>query len=104
MGRWVAVARAGAVPPGTMRAVHVGRTEVLLANVGGTLYALAGWCTHRQASLADGSLWGEVVTCPFHGGQFDVRTGAVLAGPPPCPAQTYPVRVADGAVQIELPG
>jgi 3-phenylpropionate/trans-cinnamate dioxygenase ferredoxin subunit len=101
--RWVTVARVREVPPGTMRAVRLGRAEVLLANVAGTIYALAGWCTHRQASLVEGSLWGEVVTCPYHGGQFDVRTGAVLAGPPPCPVQVYPVRLSGDAVQLEVP-
>jgi nitrite reductase/ring-hydroxylating ferredoxin subunit len=100
--RFVTVARTAEVPPGTMQAVRVGRKDVLLANVDGTFYAIGGLCTHQQGPLAEGSLWGAVVTCPYHGGQFDVRTGAVLAGPPPCPALIVRVRVEGDTVQIAV--
>lgn len=99
---FVAVARTADVPPGTMQAVRVGRKAVLLANVDGTFYAIAGLCTHQQGPLAEGSLWGAVVTCPYHGGQFDVRTGAVVDGPPPCPAVCYPVRIEGDMIQIAV--
>ncbi len=99
---FVVVAHTQDVPPGTMQAVQVGRKTVLLANVDGTFYAIGGLCTHQQGPLAEGSLWGAVVTCPYHGGQFDVRTGAVIAAPPPCPAVTYAVRVEGDLVQIAI--
>ena len=99
---FIPVARTAELPTGTMQAVRVGRRTVLLANVDGTFYAIGGLCTHQQGPLAEGSLWGAVVTCPYHGGQFDVRDGTVISGPPPCPAVRYPVRVAGDTVQIAM--
>ena len=103
MDRFVTVARSRDVPPGTMRAVQVGQTPILLANVDGIVHACGGWCTHRGAPLDEGNLWEATVSCPYHGGQFDVQTGAVLAGPPLDPLPTYPVRVSGDAIQIRLP-
>jgi nitrite reductase/ring-hydroxylating ferredoxin subunit len=70
--------------------------------VNGVLYGFDDTCTHRRCSLADGDLDGAVVTCPCHAGEFDVRTGEVLSGPPPEPVLTYAVRESGNAVEIEL--
>ena len=52
--------------------------EVLLANVEGSYYAIANKCTHLGGSLAKGVLDGQIVTCPRHGAQFDVKTGLAV--------------------------
>lgn len=77
-------------------------TPVAVANVGGTLYAFGDTCTHKQCSLAAGDLHDTHVVCACHKGTFEVTTGAVIAEPPPGPVPTYPVRIEDGQLQIEL--
>jgi len=79
---YVKVGQVGDFPAGSLRKVVVGGEEVVVGNVGGKLYAIAGKCTHRGAPLHEGELEGNTVTCPWHGGQFDLTTGKVQAPPP----------------------
>ena len=69
--------RISEVPPGSARLVG----DVAVFNVGGTFYATQARCTHKQGPLSEGKLEGSTVTCPWHGAQFNVCTGAVLRGP-----------------------
>jgi catalase len=72
---------AAALGLGELRAVALDGARVAVASVDGTLYAFQDTCTHRNCSLADGTLVGTIVTCPCHGSQFDVTSGAVVRGP-----------------------
>lgn len=65
-----------------LKKVRVGSEDVVVANVDGKLYAMISICTHRGGPLDEGELEGNVVTCPWHGGQFDVTTGKVVSPPP----------------------
>lgn len=85
------------VPPGS--ALLVGKVAVF--NVGGKLCATQNACTHRQGPLSKGALEGSKVTCPWHGSQFDVSTGAVLRGPAMEPLKTYKVVVEGDVGRIE---
>lgn len=69
------------LPAGAIREVQVGGKPVALANVGGTIYAINGTCLHRGGPLGQGVLEGTVVTCPWHGWQFDVTTGKAVMNP-----------------------
>lgn len=71
------VARVSEVPPGTIKDVQLQGVEVALANVDGKFYAISNSCLHRGGPLGQGVLEGPVVTCPWHGWQFDVSTGKV---------------------------
>ena len=96
------VAKVGDIPPGCMRLLLVGETRIALCNVGGTLYAIEDLCTHDDGPLGEGVLQGGEVECPRHGGRFDVRTGAATQMPAVAPVRTFPVRVDDGAVYVEV--
>ena len=76
--------------------------RIAVAKVGGTFYAFGDACPHRQCSLGEGELHGTVVTCPCHGSQFDVTTGAVIRGPAGEPVRSYPVRLEDGVLAVAL--
>lgn len=102
MGEPVPGATASEIAEGRLASFAVGGRLVALARVDGILYAFDDTCTHRGCSLADGELDGGVVTCPCHGGEFDVTTGEVLGGPPPEPVVTYPVRESGDAVEVDL--
>ena len=86
------------VPPGS--AVLVG--DVAVFNVAGNLCATQNKCTHRQGPLSKGKLDGSTVTCPLHGAQFNVCTGAVLRGPAQQPLKTYHVAVEGEIGRIEV--
>lgn len=78
-----------AVPSGSMLLVG----NVAVFNVGGNLCATQAKCTHREGPLSEGKFDGSTVTCPWHGSQFNVCTGAVLGGPATYPLKTYRVIV-----------
>jgi len=80
-------------PSGTMKKVSVSGQDVLVANIGGKLYAIGNSCTHRGGPLDEGELEGNKVTCPWHGGQFDVTNGKVAAPPPTTDEPSYEVEI-----------
>lgn len=106
-------------PPGTHRVVQVGRIEVGVFNVDGTFHALPNVCPHQFGPLCEGTVngtmassaetgwkfaWvreGEIVTCPWHGIEFDITTGKALFSPR-LKVRTYPVTVADGQVIVTI--
>lgn len=91
--------RVGEVPPGSV--LRVGECAVF--NIDGGFCATQAMCTHRQGPLSEGSLDGTTVTCPLHGAQFNVWTGAVLRGPARDPLKTYRVTVDGDIGRVELP-
>jgi nitrite reductase/ring-hydroxylating ferredoxin subunit len=93
MGEFTRVASTGDIPPGEMIVVEVEGEEVAIANVGGEFYAFSNSCTHKGGPLGEGILTGDVVECPFHAGQFNVRTGEAVAPPPTEAVLIYRVQV-----------
>ena len=65
-------------------------------------YASAGFCTHDQVHLAEGLVTNEEIECPMHQGIFDVRTGKALAAPACVDLKTYPVKIEQGQVYIQI--
>lgn len=88
-------------PIGSMKLVSVNGEDVLVVNVSGTLYAMTNTCTHRGGPLNEGELDGSIVTCPWHGGQFDVKTGKVIGPPPKKDEVSFGVRVEGTDVLLE---
>ena len=95
------VAKLSEIAPGTTRRVFVKGAELLLCNVGGTIYAIEDVCTHDGGPLDQGELEGETVVCPRHGATFDVRTGDALTLPAVVPLMTYPVTVEGDDVFVD---
>jgi len=85
-----------------LAAFEVAGERIGVADVGGTFHAFDDSCPHRQCSLAAGKLDGNVVTCPCHGSKFDVRSGERLVGPAVRGVRSYPVRVENDALQVEI--
>jgi nitrite reductase/ring-hydroxylating ferredoxin subunit len=103
MTDYVKVASTADLAPGEMTLVEVGGELICLANVDGTFYAISDECTHVGGALSEGELEGYTVTCPLHGGQFDIRTGKVLQRPPLDDATSYEVKVEGQDVLIARP-
>ena len=90
---FVKVGQTDDFPSGSMKKVNVGGADVLVANVDGKIFAIGDTCTHQGGPLDEGELAGSVVTCPWHGGQFDVTTGKVLEPPPRVDEPSYEVKI-----------
>ena len=87
-------------PPGSMKKIIVSNIDVIVANVAGTIYAMADKCTHRGCSLSEGTIEGNVVTCPCHGGSFNLTTGKVIAPPPKVDAAAFEIRTDESNVLL----
>ena len=86
---------------GEMRVFDIDGTKVSVAAAGGRLYAFDDSCTHMGCSLGEGKLEDTTVTCPCHGSQFDVTSGAVIRGPAHQPLRSRAVEVEGDELQIE---
>lgn len=75
MARWFALCNTNDCGPGTAREFVAEDRIVALYNVDGAFHALDGVCPHQGGPLGQGGLNGCIVTCPWHGWQFDVRNG-----------------------------
>jgi nitrite reductase/ring-hydroxylating ferredoxin subunit len=101
MRMFITIGKASTVKDGEIRAFTAGGEQIAVANSGGSFYAFSDVCTHQGCSLSEGELEGSTVTCPCHGSEFDVTTGAVLHGPAQEAVRAYRVRVDQDSLQIE---
>jgi nitrite reductase/ring-hydroxylating ferredoxin subunit len=91
-----------AVADGTMLKVEQGDLTLAVYNIDGEYFVTDDACTHGPGSLSEGELYGDVIECNFHGGQFSVRTGEVVGPPCMVPVKTYKVTVDGGKVFINV--
>jgi nitrite reductase/ring-hydroxylating ferredoxin subunit len=84
-------------------AVTLNGTRVALVRVGERVHALGDVCAHQGGPLSEGRLAGARLACPWHGWMYDVRTGQCLLPARGGAVASYPVRVEDGAVWVDLP-
>lgn len=103
MTDFIKVAELDELREGKLFSVIVEDEPVCLTIVEGQVYAFTDNCTHISGPLNEGALENCTITCPWHGAQFDVRTGKVLRGPARQDIYTYPVKVEGEAVWISLP-
>lgn len=82
--------------------VKVGSLAIAVYRAKGQFYATQDLCTHERAYLSDGVVIDCIVECPFHQGRFDVRTGKAMGAPVIVPLKTYPLKVADGALYLQV--
>ncbi len=85
-------AKTNEITAGTIREFQVEGKAIALANVGGKYYAINNTCLHRGGPLGQGVLNGTIVTCPWHGWEYDVTTGKVKQNPA-VGVDCYPVEV-----------
>jgi nitrite reductase/ring-hydroxylating ferredoxin subunit len=113
------VAAVGDIPPGTRRLAQVNGRAIVVFNLGGEFFALNNRCPHRGGSLCQGkqtglvesdgpgnyrySRPGEIIRCPWHGWEFDIRTGQSYCDPKRFRARAYPVNVERGASVVKGP-
>jgi 3-phenylpropionate/trans-cinnamate dioxygenase ferredoxin component len=101
----VEVAPADEFPPGSFKLVTAGPGDFVgVYNCGGNLYAIEDRCSHDDGPLCEGE-WDEStcrVICPRHGAAFDLATGDALSLPAYQPVKSFPVRIVDGVVTVDV--
>ena len=90
------------VAPGGALRVERGDLTLAVFNLEGEFYVTDDACTHGPGSLSEGYIEDDVVECNFHNGQFNIKTGEVVAPPCMVPVKTYRTVVEDGKVFIVL--
>lgn len=99
MAEFVEVAKAHDIPPGSSRIVVVAGHAVAVFNASGAFFAIENVCLHRGGPVGEGVLEGLVVTCPWHGWRYDVRTGENVLNPM-ARLRTFRVKVEGDAVLV----
>jgi nitrite reductase/ring-hydroxylating ferredoxin subunit len=99
----VKVASLEDVPPNTLTCVPFNGEQVVLYYKQGEILAIGNECPHEGGSLCDGWVEGEIVVCPNHGWEFDLRSGACMTVPGEG-VPRYSVAVEDGSVYLEEAG
>lgn len=103
MTDYVSVLKATDLAPGEMKVVSVGGVEVVVTEVDGRLCAFGNLCPHEEGPLAEGTLEGTIVTCPWHSSSFDVTSGEVVDGVTDDNLTLYDVRRNGDAIEIAKP-
>lgn len=102
--KWVRVTQCENIPLREGRSVKIDTREIAIFRLGDRFLAIDNRCPHKAGPLSEGIVSGSMVVCPLHAWKIDLGTGSVMsqAGEQAC-VTTYPVRVCDGVIQIELP-
>ncbi|HZZ72073.1 MAG TPA: Rieske (2Fe-2S) protein [Pirellulales bacterium] len=101
MSRWIEAAAVAACPPGKSLELVLEDRIIAIFHAPEGFYALDGICPHQGGPLGKGVLTGCIVTCPWHGWQFDVRTGQHQTSPrlqQPC----LPVKIEKETIYVDL--
>ena len=101
---WRRITRTENVPAREGRCTRIDNREIAIFNLGDRFVAIDNECPHRGGPLSDGIVSGTTIVCPLHGWRFDLETGlAVRASLPSC-VTTYPTRIEDGIILIDVDG
>lgn len=101
MAEYIRLVGVSDVPPGTGQVIEINDRSIAIFNVDGTFFALDNTCAHRGGPLGEGELEGEIVTCPWHGWEYNVRTGISITTPS-ASVKTYEVKTEGNDVKILL--
>ena len=103
MANWIDVCNATDIAAeDVLRFDKDGRTFALYRSSEGKYFATDGLCTHEKVHLADGLVMGNIIECPMHNGRFDYRTGEAKGAPVCVNLKTYPVKIENDRIFIEI--
>ncbi len=100
---WTRVTKTNNIPLREGRSVKIGGHEIAIFNLGDRFAAIDNDCPHRGGPMCDGIVSGSTVVCPLHGWKISLDSGVVLRPEVCVRVETYPVRVIDGTIAVQLP-
>jgi nitrite reductase/ring-hydroxylating ferredoxin subunit len=101
MAEFIKVASVSELAPGSAKAIELKGKTIALFNVKGTIYATDNTCLHQGGPLGDGELMGELIICPWHQWEYNVRTGEMV-GDSSVKLATYPVQVEGDDIKVAV--
>jgi len=102
-GTWIEVCDADEIDEEDVIPFDHGDRTYAVYNTPKGYFATDGLCTHAEQHLADGLVMDTIIECPLHQGRFDIVTGKAKSAPVCVDLKTYPVKIEDGMVHIQLP-
>jgi len=102
MAEWIDVCTAGELPAGSRKVVNTVAGQIAVFNLDGACFAIEDVCTHDGGELASGKMDGDQIICPRHGARFCVRNGKALTAPAYEDVETFPVRIENDMVQVDI--
>jgi len=99
---WYEVSPVSQLKDNEMKAFEFLGKRISVAKVNGNFFAFDDTCTHQSCSLSEGFLEDDSVECPCHGALFDIKSGTVLRLPATVAITTYPVKVENDAILVEV--
>ncbi|MHA7841603.1 MAG: Rieske (2Fe-2S) protein [Gammaproteobacteria bacterium] len=102
MNHWIVVGKENAIAPGEWQVFDYEGQLIIIVNYNNTLYAMEDKCTHDGGTLSDGDMEGDELICPRHGARFCVRTGEATVPPAYEDIETFPVRVHEGMIEVDV--
>lgn len=100
--QWIDSCSIDEIPEDDVIGVQVQGREIAFYRVGDDVFATDNICTHGHARLCDGFLEGHEIECPLHQGRFDIRNGKAMCEPLTEDIRSYPIRIEEGRVYVEL--
>jgi nitrite reductase/ring-hydroxylating ferredoxin subunit len=101
-GQFIEVASVDQIKNGELKVFDVNGESIILINLNGQFYAYKNQCSHMELELTDAEIEGEILTCPWHGAQFDIKTGEVVRLPASEPLEKYEIKVEGGKIFIKI--
>ncbi len=102
MVEWINVAPVSELSEGGRKVVFTDIGPIAVFNLAGKLFAIEDVCTHDGGELASGTLDGDQIICPRHGSRFCIRTGKVLSPPAYEDVETFPTRIENEIIQVDI--
>lgn len=102
MPHWVRVAHIDELLPGQRIITEIEGYFLAVFNIDDEFFCIEDVCTHDGGPVAEGELDGYAIECPRHGARFDIRTGKVLSFPAVVPVPTFPVKLEDGEIYVDI--
>jgi len=102
MAEWINVAAQEELPAGKRKVIETDAGLIAVFNLDGEYYAIEDRCSHDGGELASGSCDGDEIICPRHGARFCIRNGKSLTPPAYEDIESFPVRISNGRVHVDI--
>lgn len=101
---WVEVCRVEDFGDGERKVVYLNAQQIAVFNVAGKFYAISNRCSHARGPLSEGAVEAEncTVTCPWHYGRFDLKTGQAVDGVASAPVKAYVAEIRDHVIYVGI--